>query len=274
MPLPRGVANRLSRRDNAPVVLRHEHVGRVGACLAARMMVRAATAVATRRASANDQRGRAYADGAAWDPAGQHAFRLDGHFDRVVGRIDAGDHRMPVVGDARQHGRHGALDGIVQGVGMYPPGEGRLRVVTAADDLKGVRMSVVKNRGGFLVWRSSPALSAADGGVWRRSSGLSRRWSRLAPRLPRSRADMRSVGGCCGTGGQVRRGELAPEPMLTFLPMRITMDSPVPVPTPTPVAAPAETARVEITLPDGTCIRVGADVGLATLRRVMTAVRR
>ena len=74
--------------------------------------------------------------------------------------------------------------------------------------------------------------------------------------------------------GQVRRGELALEPMPTFLPMRITADFPVPVPTPIPVAAPAETARVEITLPDGTCIRVGADVGLATLRRVMTAVRR
>ena len=74
--------------------------------------------------------------------------------------------------------------------------------------------------------------------------------------------------------GQVRRGELVPEPMPTFLPMRITTDPLVPVPTPTPVAAPAETARVEITLPDGTCIRVGADVGLATLRRVMSAVRR
>ena len=75
--------------------------------------------------------------------------------------------------------------------------------------------------------------------------------------------------------GQVRRGELALEPMPTFLPMRITTDHPpVPVPTPTPVVTPAETARVEITLPDGTCIRVGADVGLATLRRVMTAVRR
>lgn len=54
--------------------------------------------------------------------------------------------------------------------------------------------------------------------------------------------------------GQVRRGELAPEPMPTFLPMRIAADPPVPVPTPTPVAAPAEAARVEITLPDGTCI--------------------
>jgi transposase len=32
-------------------------------------------------------------------------------------------------------------------------------------------------------------------------------------------------------------------------------------------------ARVEITLPDGTCVRVGADVGLASLRRIMAAVR-
>ncbi len=39
-------------------------------------------------------------------------------------------------------------------------------------------------------------------------------------------------------------------------------------------AAPPEMARVETALPDGTCIRAGADVGLATLRRVMTAVRR
>lgn len=72
--------------------------------------------------------------------------------------------------------------------------------------------------------------------------------------------------------GQVRRGELVPEPMPTFLPMRITADPPAPV---APLqAVAAEAARVEITLPDGTCIRVGADVGLATLRRVMSAVRR
>ena len=74
--------------------------------------------------------------------------------------------------------------------------------------------------------------------------------------------------------GQVRRGELVPEPTPTFLPMRITPDPAVPVSLPIQGAAPAEAARVEITLPDGTCIRVGADVGLATLRRVMTAVRR
>ena len=73
--------------------------------------------------------------------------------------------------------------------------------------------------------------------------------------------------------GQVRRGELAPEPMPTFLPMQITPDPPVPAPLPLQ-AVPVEIGRVEITLPDGTCIRVGADVGLATLRRVMAAVRR
>ena len=73
--------------------------------------------------------------------------------------------------------------------------------------------------------------------------------------------------------GQVRRGELAPEPMPTFLPMRVMADPPAVMSAPVQVA-PAEAARVEITLPDGTCIRVGADVGLATLRRVMTAVRR
>jgi transposase len=44
------------------------------------------------------------------------------------------------------------------------------------------------------------------------------------------------------------------------------------VPSPSKTAAPAESARIEIALPDGTCIRVGAD--LATLRRVITAVRR
>jgi transposase-like protein len=73
---------------------------------------------------------------------------------------------------------------------------------------------------------------------------------------------------------QVRRGALVPEPMPTFLPVQITADVPTAESSPVQVAAPAEAARVEITLPDGTCIRVGVDVGLATLRRVMTAVRR
>ena len=79
---------------------------------------------------------------------------------------------------------------------------------------------------------------------------------------------------------QVRRGDLAPAPLPVFLPVQITPDpplalappSPAPVPAPMPVQ-PADT-RVEITLPDGTCVRVGADIGLTALRRIMAAVRR
>ena len=77
---------------------------------------------------------------------------------------------------------------------------------------------------------------------------------------------------------QVRRGALAPAPMAAFVPVRITPDPvvsvPVPPPSPASVLPPAEDSRVEITLPDGTCMRVGADVGLVNLRRIMAAVRR
>ena len=80
---------------------------------------------------------------------------------------------------------------------------------------------------------------------------------------------------------QVRAGVLVPEPMPMFVPVQIAADVPFPdrlalsSPCPTPSkVAPAEAERIEIALPDGTCIRVGADVGLAALRRVMTAVRR
>jgi hypothetical protein len=31
--------------------------------------------------------------------------------------------------------------------------------------------------------------------------------------------------------------------------------------------------KIEITLPDGTCIRIGQDISLATLRRVITVLR-
>ncbi len=75
---------------------------------------------------------------------------------------------------------------------------------------------------------------------------------------------------------QVRRGELALEPMPMFMPVQITADPPLALsaPSPTKTASAADGARVEIELPDGTCVRVSADVGLATLRRVMAAVRR
>ena len=75
---------------------------------------------------------------------------------------------------------------------------------------------------------------------------------------------------------QVRRGDLVPEPVPMFVPVQIMPDPPLALPPPRPAPAPAqvEDTRVEITLPDGTCVRVGADVGLASLRRIMAAVRR
>ncbi len=80
---------------------------------------------------------------------------------------------------------------------------------------------------------------------------------------------------------QVRAGVLAPEPLAVFVPVQITADVPLPdrlaLPSPCPTAskaALAEAERIEIALPDGTCIQVGADAGLAALRRVMMAVRR
>ena len=77
---------------------------------------------------------------------------------------------------------------------------------------------------------------------------------------------------------QVRRGALAPAPMPVFLPVRITPDPaasvPVLPPSPVPALPSPEDSRIEITLPDGTCVRVGADVGLVSLRRIMAAVRR
>ena len=76
---------------------------------------------------------------------------------------------------------------------------------------------------------------------------------------------------------QVRCGDLVLEPVPMFLPVQITSDPPASAALSRPPHAMpviTEPSRVEITLPDGTCIRVGADVGLATLRRVMSAVRR
>ncbi len=80
---------------------------------------------------------------------------------------------------------------------------------------------------------------------------------------------------------QVRAGVLALEPMPVFVPVQITAEVPsldrLALSSPCSIVskvAPAKADRVEIALPDGTCIRVGADVGLVALRRVMTAVRR
>ena len=77
---------------------------------------------------------------------------------------------------------------------------------------------------------------------------------------------------------QFRRGALAPVSMPVLLPVRRTPGPAVSMPVLPPTRVPAlpspENSRIEITLPDGTCVRVGADVSLVGLRRIMAAVRR
>jgi transposase-like protein len=76
----------------------------------------------------------------------------------------------------------------------------------------------------------------------------------------------------------VRRGAMGvpvpPEPV--FLPIRVSDLRPV-APAPAAAASTAPSARdtrIEIPLSDGTGLRVGAEVGVAALRRVLSALRR
>lgn len=79
---------------------------------------------------------------------------------------------------------------------------------------------------------------------------------------------------------QVRRGVLKPELPPMFLPARTISESangsvaehvePSVLVRPEPVSG----EKIEITLPDGTSIKVGHDVGLVTQRRVVSALRR
>ena len=78
----------------------------------------------------------------------------------------------------------------------------------------------------------------------------------------------------------VRRGTLRMEPPASFLPVHLAdtlptarprpVDTSQPVP-PTPPTALAD--QIEIELPDGSRLRVGADVSLVALRRVVAALR-
>ena len=79
---------------------------------------------------------------------------------------------------------------------------------------------------------------------------------------------------------QVRRGVLRPEPPPVFLPVR-TISDPVTgndakhvIPSAKAGAEQMSGGKIEITLPDGTSVKVGHDVGLTMLRRVMTVLRR
>ena len=81
---------------------------------------------------------------------------------------------------------------------------------------------------------------------------------------------------------QVRRGVLRQEAPPVFLPVQ-TIREPAPAngdgtghvePSSVRGLDQAPGGKIEITLPDGTSIKVGHDVGLVTLRRVMTVLRR
>jgi transposase len=79
---------------------------------------------------------------------------------------------------------------------------------------------------------------------------------------------------------QVRRGVLRPDPPPVFLPVRTIsepangLDAKHMAPSAGSEAEQVSGSRIEITLPDGTSVKVGHDVGLTMLRRVMTALRR
>ena len=79
---------------------------------------------------------------------------------------------------------------------------------------------------------------------------------------------------------QVRRGVLKPEPPSVFVPVQLLGESPGAEPAtcgkPSRAADPERAVadgRIEITLPDGTTIRIGHDVSLVALRRVVTVLR-
>ncbi|MCK8788198.1 transposase, partial [Roseomonas sp. NAR14] len=79
-----------------------------------------------------------------------------------------------------------------------------------------------------------------------------------------------------------RRGRLTAE-SATFVPVRLVPELAALEPVegvadlpavPCPVQGPAEGSRsVEIALPDGTVLRVAEDIGLAALRRLLSALR-
>jgi transposase len=79
---------------------------------------------------------------------------------------------------------------------------------------------------------------------------------------------------------QVRRGLLRPEPPSVFVPLQLIGEPPGAEPAkcaePSRPAGPdaaAADSKIEIMLPDGTSIRVGQEISLVTLRRVVTVLR-
>jgi transposase-like protein len=74
---------------------------------------------------------------------------------------------------------------------------------------------------------------------------------------------------------QVRRGTLRLEPPSVFVPVQLLGEPPGAERASHSAGSDPAMAdgKIEITLPDGTAIKVGHDVSLAALRRVVTALR-
>jgi Transposase len=72
---------------------------------------------------------------------------------------------------------------------------------------------------------------------------------------------------------QVRRGVLRPEAQAVFVPVRVIDEKCAEPPLVSGPDGGVVDSRIEITLPDGTSIRIGHDISLVTLRRVVTVLR-
>jgi transposase-like protein len=72
---------------------------------------------------------------------------------------------------------------------------------------------------------------------------------------------------------QVREGRLSAAPSTRFVPVRVTDTPPMPSAPSSPAIDRSVAELIEIELPDGSRLRVGNEVNLAALRRVVTALR-
>jgi transposase len=72
---------------------------------------------------------------------------------------------------------------------------------------------------------------------------------------------------------QVREGRLVAAPCARFVPLRMAEASPAAAEPERSVNARAAAEMIEVVLPDGSRLRVGNEVGLAMLRRVLMALR-
>jgi transposase len=72
---------------------------------------------------------------------------------------------------------------------------------------------------------------------------------------------------------QVRRGQLSTEQTVRLLPVRMAETTPPPSAALAPSGAASAAGVIEISLPDGSRVRVDNDVSLAALRRVMAVLR-